>query len=91
MINTGRTQLSTSGATVVAEPTLRCHNGIGNSVVSFISLMETMAYLSLGSNVGDREANLRNAIARLGEWGDWKRCLLSTIQSPSKWSTSHGS
>jgi 2-amino-4-hydroxy-6-hydroxymethyldihydropteridine diphosphokinase len=31
--------------------------------------METIAYLSLGSNVGDREANLRSAIARLGELG----------------------
>ena len=31
--------------------------------------METIAYLSLGSNVGDREANLRKAIARLGEFG----------------------
>jgi len=31
--------------------------------------METIAYLSLGSNVGDREANLREAIARLGEFG----------------------
>lgn len=29
-----------------------------------------MAYLSLGSNVGDREQNLRTAIARLREMGD---------------------
>jgi 2-amino-4-hydroxy-6-hydroxymethyldihydropteridine diphosphokinase len=31
--------------------------------------METIAYLSLGSNMGDREANLRAAIARLAELG----------------------
>jgi 2-amino-4-hydroxy-6-hydroxymethyldihydropteridine diphosphokinase len=31
--------------------------------------MKRTAYLSLGSNVGDREANLRQAIARLGELG----------------------
>ena len=31
--------------------------------------METITYLSLGSNVGDREKNLREAIARLGEFG----------------------
>jgi len=30
------------------------------------------AYLSLGSNVGDREANLRDAITRLGELGEVK-------------------
>ena len=29
--------------------------------------MSQIAYLSLGSNVGDREANLRQAIARVGE------------------------
>src|SRR5512146_1385966 len=31
--------------------------------------MESMAYLSLGSNVGDRERNLRAAISRLKEVG----------------------
>lgn len=31
--------------------------------------MEAIAYLSLGSNVGDREANLREAIDRLGAIG----------------------
>src|SRR5579862_8224999 len=29
-----------------------------------------MVYLSLGSNVGDREQNLRTAIAKLGELGE---------------------
>ena len=32
--------------------------------------MEKTAYLSLGSNLGDREANLRAAIAKLGELGE---------------------
>ena len=32
--------------------------------------MKTVAYLSLGSNIGDREANLRAAISRLNELGD---------------------
>lgn len=32
--------------------------------------MRQMAYLSLGSNIGDRENNLRQAIARLREVGD---------------------
>lgn len=32
--------------------------------------METTAYLSLGSNVGDREENLRTAIAKLGRLGE---------------------
>ena len=31
--------------------------------------MPNLAYLSLGSNVGDREANMRDAIARLGAAG----------------------
>jgi len=31
--------------------------------------MKRIAYLSLGSNLGDREGNLREAIARLGELG----------------------
>ena len=31
--------------------------------------MKRTAYLSFGSNLGDREANLREAIARLGELG----------------------
>ena len=31
--------------------------------------MKTVTYLSLGSNVGDRAANLREAIRRLGELG----------------------
>ena len=31
--------------------------------------MEKTVYLSLGSNVGDRESNLRTAIAKLGELG----------------------
>jgi 2-amino-4-hydroxy-6-hydroxymethyldihydropteridine diphosphokinase len=31
--------------------------------------MKRIAYLSLGSNLGDREANLREAIGRLGELG----------------------
>jgi len=37
------------------------------------SRMETITYLSLGSNVGDREKNLREAIARLGEFGRVRR------------------
>ena len=32
--------------------------------------MRHNAYLSLGSNIGDREANLRGAIAKLGEVGE---------------------
>ncbi len=32
--------------------------------------MGTTAYLSLGSNIGDREENLRAAIAKLGELGE---------------------
>ena len=32
-------------------------------------MVEKMVYLSLGSNVGDREANLRAAIAALGDAG----------------------
>lgn len=32
--------------------------------------MEKTVYLSLGSNLGDRESNLRAAIAKLGEFGD---------------------
>ena len=32
-----------------------------------------VAYLSLGSNLGDREAQLREAIRRLGELGEVKR------------------
>jgi 2-amino-4-hydroxy-6-hydroxymethyldihydropteridine diphosphokinase len=32
--------------------------------------VEKTVYLSLGSNIGDREENLRTAIARLGELGD---------------------
>ncbi len=32
--------------------------------------MQTTAYLSLGSNVGDREQNLRAAIVKLGDLGD---------------------
>lgn len=32
--------------------------------------MEKTAYLSLGSNIGDRDANLRTAIAKLGEIGN---------------------
>jgi 2-amino-4-hydroxy-6-hydroxymethyldihydropteridine diphosphokinase len=35
--------------------------------------MKRTAYLSLGSNLGDREANLRDAIARLGELGSASR------------------
>ena len=31
--------------------------------------MNKVVYLSLGSNVGDREANLRGAIEKLGEFG----------------------
>lgn len=31
--------------------------------------MKTITYLSLGSNVGDREANLREAVRRLAEFG----------------------
>lgn len=34
--------------------------------------MAAIAYLSLGSNVGDREHNLQNAIARLGSLGEVK-------------------
>ena len=33
------------------------------------STVKTIAYLSLGSNVGDREANLREAMRRIGELG----------------------
>ena len=32
--------------------------------------MEKTVYLSLGSNIGDRQANLRTAIARLAELGE---------------------
>ena len=32
--------------------------------------MQKVVYLSLGSNVGDREQNLRTAIAKLGELGE---------------------
>lgn len=32
--------------------------------------MEKTVYLSLGSNVGDRETNLRDAIVRLGDLGE---------------------
>ena len=32
--------------------------------------MHKRVYLSLGSNVGDRAANLRTAITRLSSWGD---------------------
>jgi 2-amino-4-hydroxy-6-hydroxymethyldihydropteridine diphosphokinase len=35
--------------------------------------MKRTAYVSLGSNLGDREANLRDAIARLGELGSASR------------------
>lgn len=35
--------------------------------------MKMTAYLSLGSNLGDREANLREAIARLSELGSVSR------------------
>lgn len=35
--------------------------------------MSKNAYLSLGSNVGDREANLRNAVTRLGTLGEVTR------------------
>lgn len=35
--------------------------------------MPVTAYLSLGSNIGDREANLREAIRRLNELGTVKR------------------
>ena len=35
--------------------------------------MPVTAYLSLGSNLGDREANLREAIRRLGELGTVKK------------------
>jgi 2-amino-4-hydroxy-6-hydroxymethyldihydropteridine diphosphokinase len=35
--------------------------------------MKRTAYLSLGSNLGDREGNLREAIARLGELGSVSR------------------
>ncbi len=34
--------------------------------------MRKLVYLSLGSNVGDREANLRDAIQRLAEVGELK-------------------
>ena len=34
--------------------------------------MKKTVYLSLGSNLGDREANLREAIQRIGELGDVK-------------------
>ena len=32
--------------------------------------MPTPVYLSLGSNVGNREANLKTAIENVGLWGD---------------------
>ena len=32
--------------------------------------MHKIVYLSLGSNLGDREANLRTAIEKLGEFGN---------------------
>ena len=34
--------------------------------------MKKTVYLSLGSNLGDREANLREAVARLGDLGEVK-------------------
>jgi len=34
--------------------------------------LKKTVYLSLGSNVGDRRANLETAIARLGELGEVK-------------------
>jgi 2-amino-4-hydroxy-6-hydroxymethyldihydropteridine diphosphokinase len=35
--------------------------------------METTTYLSLGSNVGDREKNLQDAIARIGRLGQVRK------------------
>ena len=48
---------------------------VSSRKISCFVLRVTMAecvYLSLGSNVGDRSANLRTAIARLGEGGTVK-------------------
>jgi len=53
--------------------------------------MKRTAYLSLGSNLGDREGNLREAIARLGELGSVSKvsALYETepveISSPQPW------
>ena len=53
--------------------------------------MKRTAYLSLGSNLGDREGNLREAIARLGELGSVRKvsALYETepveISSPQPW------
>ena len=43
------------------------HKENGRSPVTSGTDLGRMAYLSLGSNLGDRAANLRNAIARLGQ------------------------
>jgi 2-amino-4-hydroxy-6-hydroxymethyldihydropteridine diphosphokinase len=42
---------------------------MGRAGKNLRSRMETTTYLSLGSNVGDREKNLRRAIARLEPFG----------------------
>ena len=49
----------------------------------FLSTCKKMVYLSLGSNLGDREANLREAMQRLEELGVIKAFLRS--MRPSRW------
>ena len=46
--------------------------------------MPELVYLSLGSNVGDREKNLREAIDRLGALG--RVVSLSSFTKQSQWS-----
>jgi len=61
--------IGVSGATSVQDAQMR-QGGRGHREVSSAddrAWPEKTVYLSLGSNVGDREANLRAAIAALGD------------------------
>jgi len=51
------------------EGTLTFFTGIRNTTTANYCLVRKLVYLSLGSNVGDREANLRKAISRLAAIG----------------------
>jgi 2-amino-4-hydroxy-6-hydroxymethyldihydropteridine diphosphokinase len=44
-------------------------SGNGRVKIAHLARMHKVVYLSLGSNVGDREANLREAISKLSEVG----------------------